>query len=151
MGVLQTKPTRAGFLAFLRDVVGIPPNALSDTSVQIDYAYEVALLIVNLKIACAIPQLYVLAVYNLGADNLITWAQDKPPSTYFTDLRASFGTNQFTGGVVASTYDEGTGTSLQIIEALKDLSIGQLQNLKTPYGLAYLDIASKVGTDWGIS
>jgi len=131
--------------------MGIPSGVLPDDSLMLTYALQVALLIVNQAINAASPTIYTLAVYNLAGDNLINYAQDTPPSTYFADLRKSYGVNNFVGGVVNSASDEGTSSSYDVIDNLKNLTIGQLQNLKTPYGRQYLAFASQVGTNWGLS
>ena len=61
-------PSLAGFITFLRNVVGITPTVLPDNSAVIPMAYDVALAIVNLSLA--LTPIYALAVYNLGTDNV---------------------------------------------------------------------------------
>ena len=48
-------------------------------------------------------------------------------------------------GVVASTSNEGTSTSLEVIAAAKNFTLGNLQNLETPYGRAYWRSAQDYG------
>lgn len=131
--------------------MGLSTSVMPDNSVFFTYAFDVALEIVNPLLGCVSPLIFMLAVYNLAGDNLVNWAMDTPPSTYWADLRKSFGILNFTGGVVSSAGDESTNVSLEIVEGLKNLTIGQLQNLKTPYGRQYLGWAQEVGTSWGIS
>lgn len=143
-------PTQAGFVAFVRGQMGIGPSVLPDDSNYLVWAYDVALAIVNRALA-AVPPIYMLAIYNLAGDNLINYAQDTPPSTYFADLRKTWGINSFVAGVITSSSDEGTSESLTVPDAFKNLTIADLQNLKTPYGRTYLGFAQRYGTLWGIS
>jgi hypothetical protein len=145
------KPTLAGFLVFLRDTAGITTAELPDDDIQIQYSYGVSVATVLCAIHVVSPLIYMLAVYNLGTDLLINWANDQPGQTYFTDLRSQFGVNDFVAGVVASTADESTSESLTVPDAFSGLTIGQLQNLKTPYGRQYLAWAQMYGTNWGLS
>lgn len=145
-------PSPGGFLLFIRNQIGIGALDLPDDSPSIGWAYSVALEIVNQAICEVSPTMYTIAVYNLGADNLINYAEDFPPSTYFTDLRATLKINEFIAGVVANASDEATSASLVVPEQLKMLTLSDLQNLKTPYGRRYLDIAQKYGpAAWGLS
>lgn len=147
-------PTLAGFLAWVRSAMGVPTSALADDSVYLGYAFDVALALVNLQIQTSDDTgglIYMLAVYNLGGDNLVNWAQDVPPSTYWADLRDKMDILDFFPGVVSATGDQGTSTSIQVIENLKNLVLGDLQNLKTPWGRQYLNFAMQLGTGWGIS
>lgn len=144
-------PTLAGFLLFIRNVMGIPTAALPDTDVQIGYAYNVAISTVLLEIQIADPLIYMLAVYNLAADNLLNWASDQPGQTFFATARKSYGLNSFVAGVVSSSADNSTADSFQIPTALQGLTLGDLQNLKTPFGRQYLAWAQKYGTLWGIT
>lgn len=161
------EPTQAGFLAFIRNGMGITTTYLPDNSVWIGYAYTVAVALVNPQIqqACYIgaPVMYELAVYNLAAHNLICFAQDVPGVTvdnpklppaqigYFALLRQQFGTNQFTAGTVVSSGDEGDSVTLATVDGLKNLTASQLGLLKTPYGIIYLGIAQSVGSLVGLT
>ena len=144
-------PTQAGFLAWVRAVMGITTAQLPDASLALTYAYQVAVALVNPQIGLASPIMYTLAVYNLGGDNLINWAQDTPPSTLFADQRKAYNTYNFIAGTISSAGDEGTNESIATVDALTKLTLGQLQNLKTPWGRQYLSIAMSVGTNWGLS
>lgn len=144
-------PTAAGFLTFVRDGMGIPESALPDDSIWLGYAYNVALELVNLDLACVAPTVYTLAVYNLAGSNLINFAQDVPPSTFFADLRAQWNINSFVSGVVSSVSDVSTSTSLVVPDFFKDLSLADLQYLKDPYGRQYLIFAQRYGSLWGLS
>ncbi len=144
-------PTLAGFTAFLYNVAGFPSGALPDTSAVIPMALNVALEIVNLQMALVSPTIYTLAVYNLGASNVLNYAQDQSGQTYFADLRKQFNTYGFTAGVISSTADESTSESLLTPEFMKGLTLANLQQLKDPWGRQYLAFAQSSGTLWGIS
>jgi hypothetical protein len=152
-------PTLAGFQAFIAGVMGIDPLYLPPDSPAIGWAYTVALMDVNPDLALigspsGAPMqtsMYALAVYNLAGDNLINFAPDQPGRTYFAELRKSMGISAFAAGVVTSASDSGTSDSLAVSDALHNLTLGQLQNLKTPYGRQYLALAQNAGTMWGLA
>jgi len=115
---------------------------------------SVALDIVNPYLACASSQIYVLAVYNLAADRLINYANDDQfvaNQSYFEDLRAKLKISSFTPGVVTSSSDESTSVGLLNPEALKMLTLNDLQTLKTSYGRTYMGYAQAYGTLWGLT
>ena len=146
------EPTLSGFISFIRNVMGINTTVLPDNSPSIPLAYQIALDLVNLQLAIASSDIYTLAVYNLGGDNLINYAQDQTGQTYFTDLRAHFKIYSFVPGVIEETHDESTGQRLLNPEFMKNLTLSDLQNLKTPYGRQYLAFAQMYGpTIWGVS
>lgn len=160
-------PTLGGFQQFLTSAVGVPVNALPTDSPVPGWAYDFALDFVNCGLQGVPSQsgswtLYAIAVYNLAADTLINWMQDtvppvatipgtEPPVGYWTYLRQTFGMNNFVAGVVQSTNDQGTGASYMVPKTFEGYTIGNLQNLKTPYGRQYLAIASSWGTLWGLT
>lgn len=152
------EPTLAGFIEFIRNVMGINTTVLPDNSAVIPMALSVSLAIVNPDLAIAgytpgvagtIPvNIYTLAVYNLGGDNIINFAPDvaaAPNDTYFADLRTKFNTYAFVSGVIQSSNDESTGNSMIVQEAAKNFTLANLQNLKTPWGRAYLAYAQSYG------
>lgn len=161
MPALDRTPTRAGFLAFIRDIMGVPTAALADGSIYIDYAFEISLEIVNLGLKCIAPTGYTWAVYNLGGSTLLNIAQDpegspvvpgtEPPLKYFAYARKQFNMNGFVSGVIQSASDEGTSESMVVQEAAKNFTLANLQQLKDPYGREYLSIAQSYGDIWGLT
>lgn len=149
-------PNLTDFTTFLRNVVGIDPLALPDDAPIIVYAFNGAMTIVNISLAC-VPtppgswSIYALAVYNLGADTLINFAQDQPGYTVFFDLRRALSINSFVPGVIASSANAPTSETTLNPEFMKTFTMRDIRNLKTPYGRAYLEIAGDFGTLWGIS
>jgi len=153
------EPTIAGFQDFITNVMGINPLLLPSNSPAIEWAYANALMIVSPTLAIVgtpynsplQTNLYIEAVYNLGGDNLINYAPDQPGRTYFADLRRSMNITSFAAGLVQSASDNSTSDTLAIPDALKNLTISQLQNMKTPWGRRYLAIAQTYGTMWGVA
>ena len=154
------QPTLAGFIGFAQSQ-GFTTSIIPAASVWYVYAFNVAMDIVNQALNAASPTIYTLAVYNLATDNLVSWAQDvpggppypnsDPPVPYFQGLRASLNIAKFTPGVVTSASDVSTSTSLLNQEVFKNMTLGDLQNLKTPWGRQYLAFAQMYGTLWGLS
>lgn len=157
-------PTRVGGLVnFIRgglvngapEPVGGTSSALltmsSDGTDVVSSSYALAVATVNPDLAQASDLIYTLAVYNLATDYVINMAPDPSGSTYFTDIRSKFNLNTFTAGLVESSSDSSTSASLGMPASLKELTISDLQNMKTPWGRQYLAFAQKYGTLWGLS
>lgn len=161
-------PTLGGFQDFITNIMAVPSYALDLSSPVIVWSYDYALNIVNLALENVPSQstgysIYTQAVYNLAADTLINWAQDPAgvpknyqdkggdPIGFWSYLRNSYGVNNFVAGVVRSSSDEGTSVSYEVPEAFKQLTISNLNNLKTPYGRTYLGIAQSWGSVWGLT
>jgi hypothetical protein len=153
-------PSIAGFLTFVRGVMGVPSSALPDDAPALTYAFNVAVATTYALLA-GVPTpiasawtIYEIAVYNLGGDLLINYAPDLPgqtPADYWAKLREKFGTYAFTAGVVSASYDQGTGETMTPPDFVKSLTLSDLQRLKTPYGRRYLEIAQSSGPLWGLS
>ena len=169
---ISATPTLQGFKDWVRLFMGVPVGALPDDSIWFDWAYEVAIAIVNPQLAAvagpgwpipglSIPPagatpLYSLAVYNLGGDNLVNWVLDDPNAaapykTYWADLRTSFNTAGFVPGAIESSSDENTAQSMVVPEQFKTYTMANLQQMKTPWGRYYLGVAASVGTLWGLT
>lgn len=141
---------RAGFLQFLR-AAGITVAALPDNSTYIDSALALSVEVVYSPMQDASPLLYDQAVYNLGTSNLIEMAADQIGSTFFADVRKSFNMAGFMPGVIQASADESTSTTMLVPEFMKNLTLADLQYLKNPWGRAYLAIAQRIGTLWGMT
>jgi hypothetical protein len=142
-------PTLTGFQAFLSGVAGIDPLYLPPDSPVVGYAFQVAQTLVNTALWAA--GTYTLAVYNLGTSQVINFAPDQTGRTFFLDLRKKLGIDRFAAGVVASTSDQSTGTSLLNPEFMKNLTLANLQQIKDPFGRQYLALAQDYGPSvWGL-
>ena len=173
---MASGPTLAGFITFIRQVMGIDTTILPDADTVIPMALAVAMAIVNPALkavslptidsgGAAIssgPSIYTLAVYNLGGDNIINYAHDQPgaadvvgsdpPMPFFAWTRKQWNINGFVSGVIQSAGDEGTSESMVVQEAAKNFTLANLQQLKTPYGRQYLAFAQSYGpSTWGIT
>jgi hypothetical protein len=165
------KPTLAGFQCWVQNIMGVPSDVYATSLPFVTMAYCVAISLVNPQLAiisnlggtdCSNgPSIYAFAVYNLGGSNLINYAQDAPfapnvpgsdpPAPYWQYLRQKFNTYSFTPGLTQSAHDESTGSSIWILNTFKDITLANLQQLKDPWGRAYLGIAQSWGTVWGLS
>lgn len=143
-------PSLDGYIGWLRDQ-GFSDAAIPADSMMLSMTYDVATATVNPALAGASPMIYTLAIYNIGADMLVNWSPDQPGQTYFADLRKAYGVFDFAPGVVTSSSDGGTSTSIMNPEFMKDFTLANLQNLKTPYGRQYLAWAQAYGPLWGLS
>ena len=151
-------PTLPGFLSFITTVMAIAPAALPVGSPFPAMAFNVAMSLVNTALQAVPvydptqPTLYAYAVYNLAGDRLVNFAQDVAPSTFFADLRTKLGLTGFVSGIVTATSDENTSESMTVPDAFKNLTLGDLQMIRTPWGRNYLALAQDYGTSvWGLS
>lgn len=159
--IASPQPTFEGFGEWVRTYMQIPVQALPDGSPWTQWAYDYAIATVNLQIAALPGPAYLIAVYNLAGDWLIQNCPDVPPpneydypgtdTPYFQYLRQQYGLNTFQPGLIQSSADEATSQSYMIPDAFKDMTMSDLNNLKTPYGRAYMAIAQKTGSLWGFS
>ena len=153
-------PSLEGYLTFIYSIMAVPPSVLPSDSPVIRFSYDMALDVVLRALYCVwsmptSPSIYAVAVYNFAANTLITYAPDIAGSedpTFWSDLRKLYGLNSFTGGIINFSSDVSTSQGLAVPDALKNLMIGDLALLKTPYGRQYLAIAQSAGPGpWGIS
>jgi len=173
-------PTLPGFIAWIRAIMGIQTKYLPDDWPAIPWALNTALATVN-KLLQIIPGppgtcdlIYTQAVYNLAGDYLVNWSPDVttdettdqpiwyiqpdltsdppiPGQGYFQFLRNKWNLDGFVAGVVNASGDVSTNVSFTIPKGMEELTFADLQNLKTPWGRRYLELAQQVGTAWGIS
>ncbi|HXB13379.1 MAG TPA: hypothetical protein VNZ45_15435 [Bacteroidia bacterium] len=149
-------PTLPGYLKWVRNIMAVPLMVLPNNSPYIELSFDLAHTIVNLYLNYASPMLYTQAVYNLGGDYLVNMAQDNPSlpppnNTYWADLRQSLGVNGFLPGLINQAEDQGTSAAVKLLSSMENLTLMDLQNLKTPWGRVYLGIAQSVGSMWGIT
>jgi hypothetical protein len=152
----EVVPTIDGYYFWIQNIMGVPDEALPSDSIYICLSYEYAIEFVNELIYQASPILYTQAIYNLGGDFLVNIAQDDstappPYNTYWSNLRQSMQVNNFVPGLINATNDQDTSAAITTPFNLQNLTLGDLQNLKTPWGRMYLSIAQSVGTMWGLT
>ncbi|ECI3575405.1 hypothetical protein DL095_10900 [Salmonella enterica subsp. enterica] len=140
-------PELAGFILFIRNTMGVNADALADDDPAISLSWSMSLDWVNRQIACISPVLYSQAVYNLAASFLLNFGSE----VAFGPVRKKLGINNFTAGVISASSDESTSQTRVVSDALKNLSLADLQQLKDPYGRWYLAIAQQYGDLWGLT
>lgn len=140
-------PNQDGFTAFLNNTLPtIPDGGVVLPSMDVrDTALCEALETVNDYICMVAPRQYVEAVYNLAADRAVYLANDAPNQTYFKDLRESFRTSSPSLGVVSSASNQATSMGQINPKTLQELTLAELQYLKSPYGRRYIQIAQTYG------
>ena len=157
-------PNLPDFLAFLATSVQIPAAALPPSSAFPGYALEQAIALVLCPPAgLAAPVMYSLACYNCATHLLFLITPDQPGQTYFQGMRSSaptttgstgggFGLNAPSTGIVVTTFDQGTGSTVTAPEWAQNMTIDQLGYFKTPWGREYLAWQQKYGsTIWGLT
>ena len=144
-------PTLAGYIAWTRDVMGIPTIAIPDNDVGYETSYNVALELIPLTLNEMSPLIYTLTVYNWAGSNLLQFQQDIVGQTFFADLRKGFGINSFVAGVINSASDTGTSESLSVGQGLQNLDMLSLQRIKDPYGRQAVAYMQSIGTLWGLT
>jgi hypothetical protein len=152
----ETTPTLPGYRRWIYTIMDVPEIVLPDNSPYIELSYEMSHEIVHLWLDIASPLLYTQAVYNLGGDFLVNITQDNaslpsPDNTYWTDLRQQMQINNFVPGLINATNDEDTSAALLTPLGLQNLTLLDLQTLKTPWGRVYMGIAQSIGSMWGAS
>lgn len=160
-------PTQAGYLNWIRTVMGVPVAWLPDDNIWIEWTFNWSVATCNPIFACVPGPIYLIAVYNLAGHLLATWAQDpnpwpgSPPAPYvtvdgvqygfFAWLRKSNNILGFTTGTVSASSDEGTSVSLVVPKGFENLTIAQLALSTTPWGRTYLGIAQDWNQPWGLT
>lgn len=124
---------------------------LPDGSPWFGYAFETAISTVTLDLIPLGGPIYMLAVYNCAAHNLLSWVPDQNGSTFFTALRDTWDLNGFVPGVLASESDQNTASSLTNPDFMKNFMLSDLNYLKTPYGRQYLAFAQRAAVSWGLA
>jgi hypothetical protein len=144
-------PTLAGFIAWTRDVMGVPTTAIPDNDPGYQTAYDVAIELVPETLNTMSPLIYTLTVYNWGGSQLLQFQQDITGQTFFADLRKAFGINSFVAGVITSAADSSTSESLAVGKGLQNLDMLSLQRIKDPYGRQAVAYMQSLGTLWGLT
>lgn len=151
-------PTLAGFEAFIRTQMKINTAVLPADADATSTAYQISVELTNLLVELVSPVIYTVMVYNLAGHVLIETAPDVDPEViykddlpYFAYFRKFFGLTSFVAGVIQSTSDEGTSQSMSIPQMMENLTIADLQYLKTPWGRIYAQYAAMYGNIVGVS
>lgn len=153
MGYTSPRPNAADFTCMLRDEIGIPISSLTPANRFVIMSLAYAEKWVYKRLAAVDLGIYLRAVYCLATDRMVNIAQDPPSgaSTVFHDLRSQFSIYSFTSGVISGSSDESTAQSFAVATSLNDLTLADLQNMKTPWGREYLGYAQQGYPIWGLS
>jgi hypothetical protein len=148
-------PSLADYTLFVYDVAGVSPAYLPSSSPFLQYALNRALNIV-LNIPSGLSGLeYTLAVYNCAFHIQLKITPDQVVNgvayTYFLAKRQEFQLLQPVVGLVASSSDEGTSVTNAVPDALAQLTVTDLDFMKTHWGRDYLSFAQDFGGIWGLS
>jgi hypothetical protein len=146
-------PSLAGLQDFIANMMGIPTSALPLDAPVISDSYDYSISVTNALLQSVVPgPLYALAVYNLAGDYIVNYAIDQNGQVYFAELRKTLNINAPYPGVVQAASDEGSSVSMMVPKFYDDLTLNDMQLLRTPWGRNYLAIAQRVGPSaWGVT
>lgn len=94
---------------------------------------------------------YTMACYNCAAHILLGILPAQEGTPIIPEARKRLGYRSGNFGVVASAGDQGTSESLAIPDALKQLTLDDLQFIQTPWGRAYVAWNQAFGDIFGLS
>lgn len=132
-----------------------PPVAVSTASASAYSVYAVWALNYALQVAISgsgiggLPGFagqYVMAVYNLGVHQLLVIAQDLPNQDFFTQARITYNLNSLVPGPVLASGDQATSETLLVPDFFKNLTLSELDLIKTPFGRRYLSYSQMYGS-----
>lgn len=141
--LLPNQPNIVDFGWFLTISVQIPVAALPVNSPWPQYALAQALQLTLVSGGL----LYTLAVYNCATHVLFSIAPDEPGQNYFATARGGqgYGLIMPTTGLVAASSDQSTSATLSSPDWTKNMTPGQLDFYKTPWGRMYLSYIRSYG------
>lgn len=149
-------PNLTDYTAWLQNVVGINVAYLPSSSPFIGYAFNRAINI-TLNVPTQLSGLeYTLAVYNCATHIQLKITPDQIVNgvsfDYFLKKRAEFTLLNPVVGLVATSSDEGTSVTNAVPDALAQLTLMDLDFMRTPWGREYLAFSQDYGPNvWGLS
>ena len=152
--VTPNTPNVTDYTTFLQTSVGIPVSALPADSPWITYAFNQGLAL-TAYIPTITPIVYVLAVYNCATHLQIKITPDQPAQTYFSTLRGSgeggFNLVGVPTSVLSGSADQGTSQAMAVPESLKNLTLTDLDFMRTPWGRDWIQYGQDIGPLWGLA
>lgn len=148
-GYTSPCPNATDFNTMLTTEIGLTSPTLTAAAVQVTAALAYAVNWAYLQLNCVNNPIYLRAVYCLASDRLINIGQD--PGGVFAGLRSQFTVTSFVAGVISASADENTSQSIDVPGSLEQLTVADLQNLKTPWGREYLGYAQQGAPIWGLT
>lgn len=144
------KPTREGYIAFLRNYAGVPETALPDDSEIITYVLCSARDFLKTGMGLErSPIVYTRTLYNMATSLLLNYAEDQPGQKFFQQLRDHYKLNELHTGIITSAADQGTSGTVKISKAMEGLSLADLQLLQDPFGRKVAAVLMELGPIWG--
>lgn len=149
-------PNLPDYVLWIRNVVGIAPGWLPDGSPFFGYALDRALRLVLIPGAALSGAEYTLAVYNCATHVQLKITPDQVVNgvsyTYFAAKQAEFKLFALPAGLVTSSSDQGTSESNAVPDALQQLTLTDLDFIRTPWGREFLAYQQDYGPFvWGLS
>ena len=144
--LLPNQPNIVDFEWFLSNSVQIPPAPLPASSPWPQYALTQAL-----RLTPCGPGgiMYTLVVYNCATHLLFAITPDVAGQNYFGEKRGAgaggYGLVNPIAGMVVSTFDQGTGTTVNSPDWAKKMTMGQLDFTRSPWGRYYLNWIQSAG------
>lgn len=129
-----------------------PPAVDNSGSPWITWAYNR-----GLALTLAVPGTsagdYVNTVYCCATHVQLSITQDIAGSTFFQTQRSSTGFSLLTpaSGTLSSSSDQGTSASWVVPDAMKNLTLQDLDFAKTPWGRVWIAWGQDFGNAWGVS
>lgn len=148
-------PNLPDYTLFVQNVMGIDIAYLPSNSPFLDYALTSALDIVQ-WVPTVSSRDYTFAVYNCAGHIQLKITPDQVVDgvqrQFFLGKRQEFRLLQQVNGTVNSSSDESTSVSNAVSWALTELTIQDLDFMRTPWGRWYLEYAQSYGPGiWGLS
>jgi hypothetical protein len=144
-------PNLTDFSSWVYGSMGVPTAALPTGSVWLEYAFNQAIALVAFY-PTVTPIEYVLAVYNCGGHILLKITPDQPGQSFFAQARSSMKLAEPEIGIIQSSGDESTSNSFAIGEGMRNMTLGDLNFYRTPYGREFLAYSQDAGPSiWGLT
>lgn len=115
-----------------------------------EYAFNRALNLV-LQVPTVAGNDYTIACYNCAGHILIGILPTQEGTPVMPEIRKRLGFYSGNFGIIQSAADQGTSDSLAVPDALKQLTIGDLQFTQSPWGRAFLAFQQDFGGLFGLT
>ncbi|CAB5282769.1 hypothetical protein IST455A_00477 [Burkholderia multivorans] len=142
--------SQAGYLQFLRSVVGVPVEALPDDSPFITISYTVGFALTPCEFQCASAAIYELMVYYAATSFLYNNAVDQPGQNWFANVQKEYGLLSGFNGIIQSAADQGTSAATVVPDWVKSATLQELQWMKDPFGQRFVGYLQMMGSVWSL-
>ncbi|MCG0577113.1 hypothetical protein L6Q82_04075 [Burkholderia cenocepacia] len=142
--------SQAGYLQFLRSIVGVPVEALPDDSPFIALSYTIGVELTPRGYQCASAAIYELMVYYAATSFLYNNAIDQAGQNWFANIQKEYGLLSGFNGIIQSAADQGTSAATVVPDWVKRATLQELQWMKDPYGQKFLGYLQMMGSMWSL-